>query len=235
VGPNGALELQVVAEGKADMTASPPVWGPTIWLTVYPKGITPPLGKFSDDARQLRIDAPDVNGHTAYWMSEKANDPTNSGDTWLRWQDADGQWGELHSYYMAKDDITATLLRVASGVDFAPHAVPLPLHITGIPSSAKTDDAELNRPGLSDPSGWEVHLALTVDGGMVQITVFPTTAQDDATELRTTPKPVCKHQNGLTGCVSVTGHGLRSARQLLDNLTLTGTGPASWTTHVIAP
>lgn len=70
---------------------------------------------------------------------------------------------------------------------------------------------------------------------MARITVFPTTARDDATEPAAKPRPDCEHRNGLTGCVSVTGHGFAGAPEPLSRLTPTGTDPADRTTHVLAP
>src|SRR5581483_11946855 len=103
-------------------------------------GQTPTLGRFADGSAQLRVDAPDVNGHSAYWVTANASDPTNGGDSYLRWQNADGQWGEVHAYYLGDDDVTSTMLRIAAGVDFAPHAVPLPLAIRGLPSATTADE-----------------------------------------------------------------------------------------------
>jgi hypothetical protein len=225
-------QLQAVARGPATNEQSPGS-SALIWLTVYPTGTTPTLGKFADGSTQLRVDAPDVNGHTAYWVTNAANDPTDGGDTYLRWQDADGQWGELHGYYLGNDPITSTLLRVAAGVDFAPHAVPLPLWISGLPSSVVAVETDLNRPSQTDGVPWDVYLALSVGGTTVEITVVPTSTQADASVEQGTPKPQCKHQDGLTGCVVVTANGVGSAASVLKHLTLLGTDPAGWTPDVI--
>lgn len=225
-------QLQAVARGPATNEASPGS-SAYIWLTVYPKGTTPTLGKFADGSSQLRVNAPDVNGHTAYWVTNTASDPTNGGDTYLRWQDADGQWGELLAYYLGDDAIAATMLRVAAGVNFAPHAVPLPLWISGLPGSVETNEADLNRPSPTDGGPWDVFLALTVGGTTVEISVVPTSAKADASVEQGTPKPQCKHQDGLTGCVAVTADAAGSASQILKHLTLLGLDPAGWTSDVI--
>ena len=226
-------QLQAVARG-AETDPTNPTSTAMIWLTVYPAGTTPSLGKFADGSTQLRVNAPDVNGHTAYWVTEAANDPTNGGDTYLRWQDADGQWGELLGYYLGNDDVTTTMLRIAAGVDLAPHSVPLPLQISGMPSSATTIEADLNRPSLNDGGPWDVYLALSVDGTTVEISVAPTSAQADSALEQGTPKPQCKQQDGLTGCVVVTADAVGSASNVLKHLTLLGTDPADWTSNVIA-
>jgi hypothetical protein len=227
-----AGQIQAVARGP--MTApNSPTSTALIWLTVYPAGTTPTLDKFADGSTQLRVDAPDVNAHSAYWVTNTASDPTNGGDTYLRWQNADGQWGELHGYYLGNDDVTSTMLRVAAGVDFAPHAVPLPLQISGMPKTIATVEADLNRPSLSDGGPWDVYLALSVGGTIVEISVAPTSTQPDSTHPQGTAKPQCKQQNGLTGCVVVTANAVGSASDVLNHLTLLGANPADWTSNVI--
>jgi hypothetical protein len=44
---------------------------------------------------------------------------------------------------------------------------------------------------------------------------------------------VCTHQDGLTGCIVVTGDAAGSAAELLKHLTLLGQDPAGWTTDVL--
>lgn len=224
-------QLQAVARGPMTDPTSPQS-SAMIWLTVYPSGSTPTLGTFPDGSAQLRVNAPDVDGHAAYWVTHAATDPTNSGDTYLRWQNADGQWGELHGYYLGNDDITSTMLRIAAGVNFAPHAVPLPLRISGLPTSVTTVEADLNRPDLTGGGPWQVFLALAVGGTTVQITVTPTD-KSGSTPKQGTPTPQCKSQADLTGCVTVTGDAAGSASGILKNLTLLGTDPADWTPNVI--
>jgi len=224
---------QLAAEARGLGTPANPDASAFIWLTVYPAGTTPNLGKFANGSTQLRVNAPDVHGHTAYWVTNTASDPTNGGDTYLRWQDADGQWGELHAYYLGQDDVTSTMLRVAAGVDFAPHAVPLPLWISGLPSGVTANEADLNSPDLLDYGSWEVFLALTVDGTMIEVTVAPFSSSVESTLKQGTPKPVCKTQEGLIGCVAVTGNAAGSASDILRHLTLLGTDRANWTPNVL--
>lgn len=218
---------------RGAVTNSPLANTPIIWLTIYPKGTTPTLGKFADGAAQLRVDAPKVNGQTAYWVTGSASDPTNGGDTYLRWQSSDGQWGELHGYNMPANMIAANLLRVAAGVDFLPHSVPLPLRISGLPNSTSTTEADLDRPSLSGNGAWDVYLGLTVDGASVGITVAPASQQPSA------DTPVCKTSDQLTACVTVTNGGKLprtlsgGASEILDHITLLGLDPANWTTLVI--
>lgn len=223
-------QVQAVARGDQVLPSSDT---PMIWLNIYPKGTTPTLGQFAGGNTQLRVNAPKVNGQTAYWMTESASDPTNAGDTWLRWQSPDGQWGELHAYSLDTPDITTELLRVAAGIDFAPHSVPLPMSISGLPKSAVTVEADLDRPSLSGDGAWDLALILQVGGATVQISVDPGTqhSADSGT---------CKTANGLTACVLVTSPGglptslaKGGAAGILDRITLLGTDPANWTTAVV--
>jgi len=224
-------QIQAVARGSSSIGGTKPM----IWLTIYPKGTTPALDKFADGATQLRVDAPDVNGRTAYWMTGSAGDPTNGGDTYLRWQSADGQWGELHGYYLATPSVTTEMLRVAAGVDFAPHSVPLPLWISGLPSSTVTSEADLDRPSLSGTSPWDLQLIMTVGGASVDVSVTPAAAAPHSTP----PQQVCKTASGLTACVIVdAGAGLPStlsggAAEILRHVNLLGPDPANWTTAVL--
>jgi hypothetical protein len=234
--PNGGYSLhdsqvQAVARGSLRIGGNTPM----IWLTIYPKGTTPALGKFADGTTQLRLDAPDVNGHTAYWMTGSASDPTNGDDTYLRWQSADGQWGELHGYSLATPSVTTEMLRIAADVDFAPHSVPLPLWISGLPSSVVAFEADLNRPSLSGAGPWDLDLILTVGGATFNVSVAPA-----ASWANTTPaQQVCKTASGLKACVSLYGSvDLPSAlsggaAQILKNINLLGMDPANWTTAVL--
>jgi hypothetical protein len=234
-------QIQAVARGSV---GTPPGTSdtPMIWLTIYPKGTTPPLGKFADGSTQLRLSAPDVNGHTAYWMTDSLSDPTNGGDTYLRWQSADGQWGEVQGYSLATPNVTTELLRIAAGVNFAPNSVPLPLWISGLPSSTVTVEADLDRPSLTGPEPWDLALILMVGGATVQIAVAPTdtaTASAGASANSAAPQSVCKIEGGLTACVIVTGSsGLPStlsggAAAILTHVNLLGADPSNWTTAVI--
>jgi hypothetical protein len=223
-------QVQAVARGA--MNAQNPNTA-MIWLTVYPKGTTPSLGSFADGATQLRVAAPEVDGRTAYWITDAANDPTNGGDTYLRWQSADGQWGELHGYNWGDDDVTATMLRVATGVDFAPHSVPVPMWISGLPSSAVTVEADLDRPDLTTGAAWDFYLAESVDGSTVEISVYPTAPAAGASAAHAAAGSVCTQQAGLTGCIAVTGNAAGTPAELIKHLTLLGPDPADWTTDVL--
>ncbi|HET9169483.1 MAG TPA: hypothetical protein VFN97_08600 [Actinospica sp.] len=209
---------------------SPSTNTPTIWLTVYPKGTTPKLGTAADGNAELRITAPDVNGHPAYWMTESAADPTNGGDAYLRWQSSDGQWGEVHGYYLDTSDITGELLRVAAGVDFAPHSVPLPLWISGLSKPIVTTEADLDRPSLNGGGAWDLFLSLEVNGADLQISVDPITPNPPAPESAN-----CKTSNGLRACVVVGSPNAfkGGAAALLRDINLLGTDPEAWTTDVL--
>ena len=75
--------------------------------------------------------------------------------------------------------------------------------------------------------------AAHVGGTTVEISVFPTSTQAETLAERGTPKPQCKQQDGLTGCVVVTADAVGSASDVLRHLTLLGTDPANWTPNVI--
>jgi hypothetical protein len=78
-----------------------------------------------------------IDGGSAYWMTADTTDPTNGGDTYLRWQTAGGRWAELHAYYMHTDDLLGVLRHVAATVTTGERPVPLPLRITGLPADFK--------------------------------------------------------------------------------------------------
>ncbi len=226
-------ELQAVARG---VPSGPAQLSPMIWLTVYPEGVTPSLGLAADGKPEFRIAAPDVNGQPAYWMTESRTDPTNADDTYLRWQSPDGQWGELHGYYLATSAITAELLRVAAGVDFAPHSVPLPLWISGLPRTTVAVEADLDRPAMSGPGPWDLELILMIGGDTVQISVEPAAAPKNA--VPPLAGQSCATAHGLTACVLPNATAglpstLSSAAAILRHVNLLGTDSASWTTDVI--
>lgn len=145
----------------------------------------------------------------------------------LRWQAADGRWFDLEGISVSAED----LHRVAEALTFgAPSiAVPLPLRMRGLPTSAEVSVLNWNLPpGGDDP--WGLLMTLDVYGTRVTITVGPTAASSN-------PGAVCKSANGLLGCISTSGvlpisRFPKGLRGLLANLSLLGTNQSQWTTRV---
>jgi hypothetical protein len=235
--PGQQVSTVAKGSGAGDTLASLPAM---FWLTTYPPGQTPVLGTFATGARQLRVDAPPVNGRTAYWITATASDPTNGGDTYLVWQTAQGQWAELHSYYLGDDPIESTMLRVAAGVTVGAVQVPLPISISGLPASAVANYVDAQRPSAGD-AAWQVELIFAVGGSYVSITIHAAgsgtiTAGGSASSGVTTP--VCDpNRNGLSICVGVSGGAANPPLPgglpgLLKSITSLGPDPKNWTTNV---
>ena len=213
-----------------------------LWLTAYPPGQTPVLGTFATGARQLRVDAPPVNGHTAYWITATAADPTNGSDTYLVWQTPQGQWAELHGYYLGNDPIEATMLHVAAGVTLGAVPVPLPISISGLPTSAAANEIDAQLPSAGN-AAWQVDLIFAVGGTYVSITVHPAAAGGTGTATSRTTSgvttPVCdSNRNGLAICVAFSGttadpHLPGGLPGLLKSITSLGPDPKNWTTNVL--
>lgn len=236
--PGQQVSTVAKGSGAGDSIASPPAM---FWLSAYPPGQTPELGTFATGDKQLRVDAPPVNGRTAYWVTANSADPTNGADTYLVWQSADGQWAELHGYYLGDDPIEATMLRVAAGVRIGAVPVPLPVSIGGLPASAVANEIDAQRPSAHD-SHWQIELIFALGGSYVGINVRPAgggaaSAAGSASNGGTTP--LCDpDRNGLAICVSLTGatsnpllpSGLPG---LLKSITSLGPDPKNWTTNVL--
>jgi len=201
------------------------------WLSAYPPGQTPELGTFATGAKQLRVDAPPVNGRTAYWITANAADPTNGADTYLVWQSPQGRWAELHGYYLGDDPIEATMLRVAAGVTIGDVPVPLPISISGLPASAVANEIEADRPSARGDTTWHVGLIFAVGGSYVSITVRAAGSGGTA--------PLCDpNRNGLAICVAFSGGTANSLLPsglpgLLKSITSFGPDPKNWTTNVL--
>lgn len=85
--------------------------------------------------------APDVNGHPAYWATVLDGSSDADGFFELDWQYAPNQWAVLDAD-MGKDtssDIVPTVVKVAEGLRFhAAQALPLPFHLPSLPAGLKT-------------------------------------------------------------------------------------------------
>ncbi len=205
---------------------------PMIWLSVSDQ--EPPLDRRKDmGGRAVRVPVR-VGDRDGYWVTTDSGDPLNHGDSYLRWPTADGRWLELHAYYLNISDPRQALLRVAGEVTVGYRAVPLPLHIAGLPGSFRLADAALWRRPDADGVPWRVVLAYSSNGASVVITVSLPGGQADGLG-----QPVCTTKNGLSACVATdrpTAAGLDAiggAQGLLDRITLLGPDEKAWTTHVI--
>jgi hypothetical protein len=238
--PGQQVSTVAKGSGSGDSVASLPAM---FWLSAYAPGQTPTLGTFATGARQLRVDAPPVNGRTAFWVTATASDPTNGSDTYLVWQTPQGRWAELHGYYLGNDPIESTMLRVAAGVTLGAIPVPLPVSISGLPATAVANEIDAQRPSAQN-AAWEVNLIFAVGGSFVSIIVHATGgagAAMGATSPATsgvTPSACDSNRNGLAICVSSVGAtdnpllpgGLPG---LLKSITSLGPDPKNWTTNVL--
>ncbi|WIV57609.1 hypothetical protein [Amycolatopsis nalaikhensis] len=199
---------------------------PMIWLSVADR--EPPVPRdLSGTPKRVPQKVGDRDG---YWLTADANDPLNHGDSYLRWPTADGRWAQLHAYYLAALDLQRILTRVAGEVTFANRAVPLPLHVSSLPSSFHLADAGLWRRPDTDGVPWRVVLQYSSNGALVTITVSLPGGHADGLG-----KPECVTKSGLQACVAIDkaqAAGV-TAHELLSRITLLGPDEAKWTPHVI--
>ncbi|MEU0789206.1 hypothetical protein ABZ342_04010 [Amycolatopsis sp. NPDC005961] len=212
-----------LAIGRGDLA-------PMIWLAVYDQ--EPPLDRRHDmGGRAVRVPVR-VGDRDGYWVTTDARDPLNQGNSYLRWPTPDGRWAELNAYYLALPDLQQVLLRVAGEVKFANRAVPLPLHVTGLPETFRVADVNLWRRPDTDNVPWRAVLQYSSNGALATITVTLPGGRADG--LGT---PVCTTKNGLRACVAIDhpqAAGVTS-QELLNRITLLGPDESKWTTHVISP
>jgi hypothetical protein len=218
VGGHGDYALAI---GRGDLA-------PMIWLAVYDQ--EPPLDRRHDmGGRAVRVPVR-VGDRDGYWVTTDVEDPLNQGNSYLRWPTADGRWAELNAYYLALPDLQQVLLRVAGEVTFANRAVPLPLHITGLPETFRVADIGLWRRPDQDGVPWRAVLQYSSNGALATITVSLPGGQADGLG-----KPVCATKAGLRACVAIDqpqAAGITS-QELLDRITLLGPDESKWTSHVI--
>ncbi|MGW4517313.1 hypothetical protein ACWEO4_36270 [Streptomyces sp. NPDC004393] len=220
---------------------------PRILLSLYPVGVTPPLGSFAG-VRNVKVPAPPVHGRSAYWLTSDTAEPTNqrAGAGILRWQTKDGRWAQIDAYYLNTPDLPGTLLHVADGVIVNDVAVPLPLHITGLPADFQITQIDLSRPAIDGHGAWRLQMFYgaksgtksgtkngTKNGTNISIIVRPTAGA---------PAPdkglTCTKANGLDLCLAVDGDpspsltAIGGLQGLLHRITLLGTDEHNWTTHV---
>ncbi|WP_344625333.1 hypothetical protein [Kitasatospora arboriphila] len=223
---------------------------PSFGLKVFPAGVTPALPTLADGKPNLpgykpgnhaiRVDAPQVNGREAYWIT--ASDP-NMAETMntLRWKTAEGRWAELDSGSLSEADKQRIPLKVAAGVTTGHWQVPLPLRISNLPAAYTVNSVSLRQ--ARDGSDFSLDLSIgSSTGAFIGVTVKP----DVPDTVRTGPDGMphqpestrCTSENGVKACVTALGNEAHvfdaagGAQGLLDRFTLFGTDPATWNTAV---
>lgn len=159
------------------------------------------------------------------------------------WQTASGSWLRLSG--ILAGDQEATLLKVADSAAADGAAVPLPVHIEGLPKGFTLETAELDDPAAIGVDGFNVVLAYHKPGDSSPS--FSITASGGKSVAATNPhigsaEPkggTCEDSDGLHICVQDDQHGpdplasIGGAKGLLDRITSLGTDPANWTTNVV--
>lgn len=229
----------------------------SVSLNLTESATEPPLLKYETKKEVT------VAGNQKAYLVTNPGDPGLPDDLSLHWQTASGSWYSLGGDYQIHGDQLRTLLiKVAESVTADDSAVPMPLHIEGLPKGALPAVATLASPievgkgGVAAalvfdfgtvspsskgftitamPSDWPGPYKIPSVNGLVQETVtdLPGVAQASA--------PPCKDSNGLHICVleGATKNGqdplasVGGAQGLLEHITSLGTDPANWTTHVV--
>ncbi len=225
---------QVGAHGDLAQASGTGMAGTRLLLSLYPAGTTPALGSFATGARQLSVPTEPVDGGTAYWMTADTTDPTNGGDTYLRWQTASGRWAEIHAYYLHDADPLGVLRHVAATVTTGGKAIPLPIRITGLPTDFRLDEAALDRPSVGGDAPWSLQIIYRAAGASVDIDVSPAGTADRHDGAS------CTTARGLDVCVrtpngvppSLTAIG--GTNGMLQRITPLGTDEHDWTTDVVS-
>lgn len=220
-------------------------WPPAMAdVYVYPKGVDPAVRGAADNSWKHRIQAPDVNGRPAYWMSETADRLDGFGV--LRWQTADGRWAEIRFLYW-NPKAGQDLLHMAEGVVVADSPVPMPFYISGLPTGYKATTADLqlrSHTRTGDRTGWWGRVGFTYQG--YQLMVGAGSRQDGSQEPPTDIGPVsarvCSDNHDVEVCVMSQWHrnqkppafatatGLRTILRAVHTL---GADQANWTTDVL--
>jgi len=180
---------------------------------------------------------------TAPYASANASTNTGANGLSVYWQTASGSWLRLSGILDA--DQEATLLRVADSASADGTAVPLPIHIEGLPKGFTLDAAELSDPSALGIDGFSLVLQYHKPG--VSSPAFSITASGGKSVTPTNPdiltayptRGTCEDSDGLHICVQdeqIRPDPLASvggAKGLLDRITSLGTNKADWTTSVV--
>ena len=220
---------------------------PRIDLSLYPAGPEPEPGEMSGLPLQ-RVEAPAVDGRTAYWLVPARDNEAGRSELTLRWLTASGRWAQVHGYPLTGANAEETLLRVAADVRYGTVDVALPVRFTGLPDTFRATDVALSRPDVDGKGAWSLWMLFAVEGKAVSLTANPvrTAAPDPAqTETDGSPyvdpnPPLCSTDKGVQVCVAVPQGSAPAVDRLgglpglLDRIEVLGVTDAAWTTEVLA-
>lgn len=176
-------------------------------------------------------------GTTAYWAGAPGQTAV-PGRSDLVWRDAAGKWLTLSNTHLDPDtgSAAAALEHVARTVVVGDIPLPLPIHITSLPSSTSlgVDQAVLTHPAPGRSASTGLTVDLTTAGSGVRVFVQPAGTVQGPTELRTSP---CKDSNGWNICVVIDAHGAAissgQAVELLAHIEGLGTDPKTWSADLL--
>lgn len=225
---------------------------PRIYLSLYPAGPEPEPGKLSGLPLH-RVEAPAVDGRTAYWLvtdrdNEAGSNGAGHGEFTLRWLTASGRWAQLHAYPLTDANAEETLLRVAADVRYGTVDVPLPVQFTGLPDTFTATDVALSRPDVDGKGAWSLWIQFAVEGKAVSVTANPVrTAAPDPAQTETDGSqyvdpnpPLCTADDGVQVCVSAPQGSAPAVDRLgglpglLSRIKVLGVTDGAWTTEVLA-
>ena len=252
-----------VARHDSDSGSSPTVIAETKPMvpSSLPGYLNPAQLRLSSSATEPKTSAPKTEVHVqgspkAYIVHEPGSGSGAPELLSLEWQTASGSWFTLGGYNQVHGAaLQAQLIKVADSVTAEDSAVPMPIHIEGMPNGVTLNDASLDNPAVvgQDPSAVQVVLSYT-DGKhryiSFSIVVIPVGWKDPQGKQPYSPTPVpsdggknaCKESEGLRICVLDSHDGIPGedpldavggAKGLLARITSLGKDRANWTTHVV--
>ncbi|WP_035801131.1 hypothetical protein [Kitasatospora mediocidica] len=227
---------QLGAAGGMAVARAPGLTSTRIMLSLYPAGPVPTVGSADTGGALSRLDAPAVNGRTAYWLVSGATAAPGDDDLFLCWQTADGSWAVMHGYYLKESDNRAAMLRVAAGVTVGLRPIPLPVRIGKLPAGARLTGVTLERPSddVDSPTGWELLLEYDVHGTKISVASAPAQAR----RLLGGSENDCRSEAGIVLCVdappgSTVLDPLGGMQGWLKKMTVLGLSESNWTTKVV--
>ncbi|MFI6445352.1 hypothetical protein [Kitasatospora sp. NPDC050543] len=218
---------------------------PRMILSLFPAGTEPQVGDPSGGRTAHRVEAPPVDGRTAYWVVSDNADEAALGTPTLRWMTASGRWAQLVSETALDAGSKDVALRVAADVRFGKADVPLPVKFVGLPGTFTATDVSLDRPA-PDELPWDLWMLLSVEGKVVSVNVNPVRPDPTASPTGTDGSPytdpnppLCKIDNGMQICVSTPQGSTGAVEQLgglpglLTRIKALGVDDSTWTTQVL--
>lgn len=248
IAPGPGQGSQVVGKGSEVTNSTLNVYPTMIWLSVLdPTQSALKAGPAPDGSNRVLIAAPEVNNRPAFWEVDPANrNPDLGKAAMLYFQSPSGRWAEINAYYLNSNPVVDTVLHVARTAHVGDVAVPLPVRISGLPSTVTAPVVELDRSTAASATTWSVGLsfAMPTGNGMVHMTVQPATGTPAADPTATAHPGLdqsgdhCKTDNGLLICVSAINDPSPQLLPggfdgLLRDITSLGADPAHWTTDVV--